>query len=146
VVSASGVQLSVPADWQRFSVLPNVVLAFTKGMPAPTACCDLSLPPDALAVTVAFGRYPNFDITQYAQHPPAGAPTTVAGHPAVYTLEEPYTAYGADRRLTRTIGFPDRQGWEVFIVALLRGPQLDALQAEVERVIGSLSVTLPAGP
>ncbi len=102
------------------------------------ACVQsLVLEPDQALVTITAGS-PAFVVDV---EPPQDQVTTVGGFPAVSSSGVPVGRSGADERRRWHVTTSSTGSW-VEIDALLRGPALGPLRAQVEAIVGS--ITFPA--
>jgi len=157
-----GLTFAYPTAWQElhFSVDSSfshlIADLATVDVPEPCATTEDSvgtridcqdrfhLSPDSLVVQVVSGGSPGFDILRT----PAGATALTVDHLPAYMQElapdDP--AVGADTSLVWTLSNPGAEGNFYMISALVRGPDLGPIKAQLQALIASLRYDPPVAP
>ena len=155
----SGLVLSYPAAWRVFhhdvvsSFSSSIAYLATVDVPDPcttthdsvgtrTACADrFRLGPDTLVVEVAASAFPGFDILR---KPSTATALTVDGLPAYVESGPPEDpAVGADQSLVWTLARPSFVDNFLEIRALVRGPDLAGLTAQLRDMISTIRYDPP---
>jgi hypothetical protein len=109
------------------------------------SCADrFHLDPDTLVVKVEANGRSGFDILDH--RPAEATPLTVGGLPAYVETFPPPPALGADLAMRWTISMPGMVDNYFTITALVRGPKLDRLKADVEAMVARLRYDPPVVP
>jgi hypothetical protein len=150
-----GLTFTYPATWHifqheavsSFSILiadlatvdvppPCITTRLANGVE--TACSDrFQLDPDSLVVHVLVGGFPGWDVV--ASRPVAARPLAIGGRRAYVQEGPPENAVtGAQVEVSWTIERPEAQSNYYTITALIRGPDLDRIRAQLEQLIASV--------
>jgi hypothetical protein len=151
-----GLSFDYPAAWHVFrhesvsSFSSLIVDLGTVDVPEPcittpnafggsdSACADrFHLAPDTLVVHVSANGFPGFDIVR--SRPPLAVPVVVAGRAAFVEQAAPDDpVVGADLVISWTIDRPEAESNSYSVVALIRGPDIEPIKAQLLQLVQSL--------